>query len=86
MKDWPGWWKWDLELTPHLMKRMEDRRFTDIDLRRMIEDATGYHRDVIPGRWVIDTRRRRRRWEIILEPDEDLEVLVVITAYPVGAD
>ena len=38
------------------------------------------------GRGVIDTRHRRKRWEVILEPDLHLEVLVVIMAYPVGAE
>jgi len=27
----------ELELSPHLVKRMEDRRFTEIDLRRMLQ-------------------------------------------------
>ncbi len=31
--------------------------------------------------WVIESRYRRRRWEIIVEPDFDVELLVVITAY-----
>lgn len=35
----PHWWAWDLELSPHLLKRMIDRGFTEVDLRRMIEDA-----------------------------------------------
>jgi hypothetical protein len=25
----PGWWEWEVELTSHLQKRMEDRDFTD---------------------------------------------------------
>jgi len=29
------------------------RRFTEIDLRRMLEYANGYHRDIVQGRWVI---------------------------------
>jgi hypothetical protein len=32
---WPEWWSWDLELTPHLMKRMVDRQFNEVDLRLM---------------------------------------------------
>jgi hypothetical protein len=27
--DWPHWWDWDVELTPHVEKRMEDRGFTE---------------------------------------------------------
>jgi len=36
---WPLWWTWDLELTPHLEKRMEDRQFSEIDLRTMLHSA-----------------------------------------------
>ena len=75
------WWDWELELIPHLLKRMEDRRFTEVDLRAMLQRATSYRRDVVGGRWVIDTRHRRQRWEVIVEPDPDGKVLVVVTAY-----
>lgn len=61
---------------------MIDRRFTEVDLRRMLEHATSFKRDAIEGRWVISSRHRRRHWEIILEPDFDARLLVVITAYP----
>ena len=63
---------------------MVDRRFTEVDLRRMLEYATGIKRDVIEGRWVISSRHRRRHWEIIVEPDFDARLLVVITAYPLS--
>jgi len=61
---------------------MEDRRFTEVDLRDMLERATGLQRDIEPGRWVVTTRCRRQRWEVIVEPDVDVQRLVVITAYP----
>ena len=83
--EWPVWWEWELEFTPHLEKRMEDRDFTEIDLREMLEQAQGYGPDVVVGRWVIATRHRRRRWEVIVEPDADTRLLVVVTAYPVEA-
>jgi hypothetical protein len=62
---------------------MEDRRFTKLDLRGLLERATGYHEDIVPGRWVIETKRRRQAWEVIVEPDESLKILVVVTAYAV---
>ena len=70
-------------LTPYLLKRMEDRRFTEINLRDMLEGAYDYHRDLVAGRWVIETRRARKNWEVIVEPDQELELLVVVTGYPV---
>ena len=80
----PDWWEWDLELSPHLLKRMEDRRFTEVDLRAMLGRSTAMDPDLIEGRWVIRTRHRRKSWEIIVEPGRDARILVVITAYPVN--
>lgn len=62
---------------------MEDRRFTEIDLRRMLDRATDLTGKA-DGRWIVTTTHRRARWHVIVEPDEDLEFLVVITAYPLG--
>jgi len=61
---------------------MEDRSFTELDLRAMLETAVGYRKDVAPGRWIIEARRGRKPWAVVVEPDESLKVLVVITAYP----
>ncbi len=74
---WPDWWKWELELTPHLEERMTDRGFNEVDLRSMLEKAKGYRQNVVAGRWVIDARHRRRRWEVIVEPDPVAQLLVV---------
>jgi hypothetical protein len=80
---WRDWWDWELELSPHLLKRMTDRRFTEVDLRRMLERASGYRGDVVEGRWIIETRYRTKAWEVIVEPDPERQLLVVVTAYPV---
>lgn len=61
---------------------MDDRSFTELALRAMLEAATGYHKDVAPGRWVIEAKQGRQPWEVIVEPDESLRILVAITAYP----
>jgi len=79
---WPPWWDWELEFSPHLLKRMEDRRFTEVDLRRMLEHATGNRRDAAAGRWIIQTRHSRRAWEVIVEPLATEQFLLVVTAYP----
>jgi hypothetical protein len=62
---------------------MTDRRFTEIELRRMLERASSYREDVVQGRWGIETRHRGRAWEVIVEPDRERQLLVVVTAYPV---
>ncbi len=72
-----------MDLSPHLLKRMDDRRFTELDLRRMLERASGYREDVIDGRWVIETKHRGKAWVVIVEPDFERQLLVVVTAYPV---
>ena len=78
---WPEWWDWDLELSPHLFKRMVDRRFSELDLRLMLERARGYRPDITEGRWVVVTAFRRKTWEVVVEPDADARRLVVVTAY-----
>jgi hypothetical protein len=65
---------------------MQDRSFTELDLRAMLDSASGYRRDVVAGRWVVETRFRRKRWEVIVEPDESLILLVVVTAFPAGSE
>jgi hypothetical protein len=62
---------------------MDDRRFTEIDLRRMLERASGYREDVVDGRWVIEAKHRAKAWEVIVEPDIERQLLVVVTAYPI---
>jgi len=78
----PEWWDWEVESTPHLEKRMLQRDFTEIDLRIMLDRATGYHPDLVEGRWVIETSHHHRVWEVIAEPDYQERLLVIITAYP----
>jgi hypothetical protein len=65
---WPAWWEWELELTPHLERRMEDRAFTELDLRAMLQVATGWRPDVVDGRFVIVTRHGSRVWRSSWSP------------------
>ena len=65
---------------------MEDRRFNEVDLRNMLERGRSHRRDVVEGRWVTATRHRRHPWEVIVEPDIEQTLLVVVTAYPVWDD
>jgi hypothetical protein len=83
MVDWADWWSWELELSPHVLKRMIDRQFTEADLRLMLENATGLRENHEEGRWVIETKLAGRPWEVIVEPIHGERVLLVVTAYPV---
>jgi hypothetical protein len=83
LEEWPEWWEWELELSPHLLKRMVDRGFSETDLRAMMHGATACRPADEAGRWIVATRHNDRRWEVIVEPDSSDKLLVVITAYPV---
>ncbi len=74
---------WELELTPHVERRMDDRDFTEIDLRSMLDVASAYRSDILTGRFVIVTRHNGRPWDVVVEPDRTDRLLVVVTAYPV---
>ena len=82
MRERPQWWDWELEISPHVVKRMIDRSFSELDLRTMLEYSRDLKPDIIEGRWVIVTTFHRRVWEVILEPDTSSRRLVVVTAYP----
>jgi len=62
---------------------MEDRGFNEADLRRMLEHASGYTTDIVVGRFVIEARHGGQAWAVIVEPDHESQLLVVVTAYPV---
>lgn len=62
---------------------MVDRRFTEVDLRKMLHLARGYRRDIVGYRWLIEARFEGRDWEVVVEPDDERALLVVVTAYPV---
>ena len=81
VRKWPEWWDWELEFNPHLMKRMVDRRFNEVDLRTILTDAHDYA-DEGNGRFVVNTLKEGRSWEVVVEPDWTDRVLLVVTAYP----
>jgi hypothetical protein len=61
---------------------MLDRRFSEVDLRSMMASPMDLREADEPGRWVVETAHESRPWEVIVEPDRDAQLLVVITAYP----
>ena len=42
MHEWPDWWNLENILSPHVIERMLDRDFSEVELRAMLEDAEGY--------------------------------------------
>lgn len=79
--DWPDWWHWELELTPHLLRRMKDRGFNETELRQMLDLAGSLRRATMPGRFMVAARYNQRDWQIVVEPDTAAKKLLVITAY-----
>jgi hypothetical protein len=80
--EWPEWWNWPLDLSnPHLRKRMSERGFDETELRDALESAVTLDPDQVPGRFVIQCRMHGTSWSVVVEPDERLLVLVVVTAY-----
>jgi Domain of unknown function (DUF4258) len=80
----PAWWNWELSFTPHAELRMEQRGVTEVDVRAMLEQATGFEPSVVDGRLMIHVKKNDRPWIVIVEPDSDASLLVVVTAYEVS--
>ena len=80
----PAWWKWELSFTPHAELRMEQRGVTEVDVRAMLERATEFEPSVVEGRFMIHVKNNDRPWIVIVEPDSDASLLVVVTAYEVS--
>ena len=70
-------------MSAHLLKRMEDRAFNEVDLRRMLERASGYRADIMEGRYIIEASHAGVPWEVIVEPDDVRVLLVGVSADPV---
>ena len=80
----PEWWNWELSFTGHAELRMEQRGVTEVDVRAMLEGAIGYEASVVEGRFMIHATHRQRPWIVIVEPDVDAQLLVVVTPYEVS--
>ena len=80
----PEWWNWELSFTAHAELRMEHRGVTEVDVRAMLERATGYEPSVVDGRFMIHAVHKNRPWIVIVEPDVDSTLLVVVTPYEVS--
>lgn len=82
--EFPSWWSWELSFTPHAELRMEQRGVTEVDVRAMLERATAFEPSVVEGRFMIHVATNNRPWIVIVEPDVDLSLLVIVTAYEVS--
>ncbi|MCI0364996.1 MAG: DUF4258 domain-containing protein [Phycisphaerales bacterium] len=81
MQGWPQWWNYEIVISPHVVERMQERGFSEVDLRAMLDDATGYRESAMPGRFCIEMTWLSEPWEVVVEPDELEQSLIVVTAY-----
>ena len=84
MPTFPEWWNWDLSFTGHAELRMEQRGVTEVEVHAMLERATGFEASVVQGRFMIHTQRGQGRCVVIVEPDAEARLLVVVTVYEVS--
>ena len=84
MATFPEWWNWDLSFTSHAELRMEQRGVTEVEVRAMLEKATGFEPNVVKGRFMIHVRHLQGAWVVIVEPDADGKLLVIVTVYEVS--
>jgi len=77
----PSWWEWKLTFTRHAERRMMERGVTEVVLRAMLRWARVVRPSRVEGRFVVETTHEGRCWEVVVEPDDELECLVVVTMY-----
>ena len=61
---------------------MTERGFHDVDVRAMLDDATGMEEQP-HGTFAIETVHAGSRWKVILSPDDATHTVIVVTAYAV---
>ncbi|MEM8873697.1 MAG: DUF4258 domain-containing protein [Planctomycetota bacterium] len=83
MRDAPYWWDWELVMSPHVVKRMASRDISELDIRDMAERADGWSFDPYPGRVRLHTTMNGRAWRIVVEPQENIEAIEVVTTFAV---
>ena len=59
MPSFPEWRTWELSFVGHAEMRMEQRGVTEVDVRAMLERASGFEPNVVEGRYMIKTRQQR---------------------------
>jgi hypothetical protein len=50
----------------------------------MLKRATGFEASVVEGRFMIQARHGQSPWVVIVEPDAEASLLVVVTVYEVS--
>ncbi|MSQ85090.1 MAG: hypothetical protein EXR77_19815 [Myxococcales bacterium] len=77
----PPWWSWPRTVSDHIERRMLDRGFTHLQLHAMLAHARHIRPSTTDGRFVVDCSLRGRQWRVVLEPQPELQQVVIVTAF-----
>jgi hypothetical protein len=72
----PDWWNGDLSFTSHAELRMEQRGVTEVEVRAMLENATGFEPNVVEGRFMIHVCLLQHPWTVAVESAADAKLLL----------
>jgi hypothetical protein len=61
---------------------MEERQFSEVELRTLIAKATRVSGARRPGRFIVACRHQAGPWTVVIEPDPAAQLLFVVTAFP----
>ena len=57
---------------------------TEVHVRALLERATGFEPSIVDCTFMIHVAKNNRAWIVIVDPDADATLLVVVTAYEVS--
>jgi hypothetical protein len=81
MPTFPEWWNCDLSFTGHAELRMEQRGVTEVEVRAMLERATGVRGQRRGEQILVSDPAGAVSLVVIVEPDAEATLLVVVTVY-----
>ena len=79
----PEWLQWELEISEHAQERMVDRDLTEVDVRHMLQTAVTVRSSSWP-KWEVRAWHRGVRWKLIVQPETQRYVVILVTVYPFG--
>jgi hypothetical protein len=77
----PPWSEWEIRFETHARERMSERGLNETEARRLLEHARQYARGRRAGRWLVVGALRGARWVIVIRPEVERPVVVVLTVF-----
>jgi hypothetical protein len=79
----PAWWDWELEFSVHAEQRMFERGVSEVEVRAMLQHASRLSASPDGIRYLAHVQHAGDAWVVVLEPDPELQCVVLITVYNV---